>query len=131
MTEEGGGGSEGEEDGEEGGEEEDEGEGEGGGGGRVTEVKWHVPDGFKVADEPEKLDGGLVGDYVFMRWEQYGWQLGKITAQITNATPRLVKNFNYRITWADGSKGPSKLDAQSYAHGSEARYNSWVIMKTA
>ena len=41
-----------------------------------------------------------------------------------------LKKFNYRITWAvDGGKGPSKLAAESYAHGSDARYNSWVILK--
>ena len=34
----------------------------------------------------------------------YGWQMGKITGMVTSATPRLVKKFNYRIVWADGSK---------------------------
>ena len=37
----------------------------------------------------------------YMRWELYGWQMGKITGLVTNATPRLVKKFNYRIVWAD------------------------------
>jgi hypothetical protein len=118
---------------EEGGEEDSGvgGEGEDGatGGDGVTEVKWSVPEGFKVADEPEKLDKGLVGNYVYLRWERYGWQMGKITAEITNATPRLFTKFNFRITWADGSKGPSKLAAESYACGADARYNSWVILQ--
>jgi len=30
--------------------------------------------------------------------------MGKITGMVTNATPRLVKKFNYRMVWADGSK---------------------------
>ena len=47
----------------------------------------------------------------------------------TYATPRLVKNFNYRISWSDETRGPSKLAAESYAYGSDARYNSWVILK--
>ena len=76
---------------------------------RVTEVKWSIPDGFKVADEPAELDARLVGEYVYLRWERYGWQLGKITGEITRSTPRLFLKFNYRITWADNNKGPSKL----------------------
>ena len=79
--------------------------------------------------QPTKLDSSLVGEFVYLRWEHYGWQLGKITDQITNSTPRLFKKFNYRITWSDNSKGPSKLAAESYAYGADARYNSWVILK--
>ena len=63
----------------------------------------------EVADEPSKLDDTLVGSSVYMRWEKYGWQLGRITDIVTDATPRVFKKFNYRITWADGSKGPAKL----------------------
>ena len=95
----------------------------------MTEVKWSIPDGFKVADEPAELDARLVGEYVYLRWERYGWQLGKITGEITRSTPRLFLKFNYRITWADNSKGPSKLGVETYAHGVDARYNSWVILK--
>ena len=43
-----------------------------------------------------------------MRWEKYGWQLGRITDIVTDATPDVFKKFNYSITWADGSKGPAK-----------------------
>ena len=99
VTEDGDGESE-EEEGEEGGGEEGGEEGDDGATGvnRVTEVKWSVPEGFKVANEPEKLDGSLIGDYLYLRWERYGWQIGKITAEITNATPRLFKSFHYRIS---------------------------------
>ena len=63
-----------------------------------------------MRDEPAKLDGSLVGEYVYLRWEMFGWQLGNITSVITKSTPQLFKKFNYRTTWAvDGSKGPSKL----------------------
>ena len=75
-------------------------------------------------EEPSKLDDTLVGSSVYMRWEKYGWQLGRITDIVTNATPRV---FNYRIIWADGSKGPAKLCVENYGHGSDARYNSWAI----
>ena len=84
--------------------------------------------GFKVASEPDVLDANLVGSPVYMRWETYGWQLGRITDVITNATPRLVKKFNYRIIWADGSKGPAKLAVDNYKYGTHARLNSWVIL---
>ena len=69
-----------------------------------------MPAGFKVADEPAMLDKSLV-EYVYnMRWEEIGWQLGKITDIITDATPRLFKSgFNFRIIWADKHKGPAKL----------------------
>ena len=57
--------------------------------------------------------------------------MGKITGMVTSATRRLVKKFNYRIVWADGSKGPAKLQVDNYGHGSHARYNSWVILTPA
>ena len=75
----------------------------------VRQVKWSVPDGFKVAAEPETLDTNLIGSTIYMRWETYGWQLGKITDVITAATPRLYKKFNFRLVWADKSKGPGSL----------------------
>ena len=97
----------------------------------IKEVRWSVPDGFTVAPEPSILDVSLVDSAVYMRWETYGWQMGKITGMVTSATPRLVKKFNYRIVWADGSKGPAKLQVDNYGHGSHARYNSWVILTPA
>ena len=60
-----------------------------------------------------------------MRWEEYGWQLCRITDIITNATPRVFKKFNYRIIWADGgsNQGASKkLSVENYRHGSDACY---------
>ena len=94
-------------------------------------MRWSVPDGFTVAPEPSILDVSLVDSAVYMRWETYGWQMGKITGMVTSATPRLVKKFNYRIVWADGSKGPAKLQVDNSGHGSHARYNSWVILTPA
>ena len=57
-------------------------------------MRWSVPDGFTVAPEPSILDVSLVDRAVYMRWETYGWQMGKITGIVTSATPRLVKKFN-------------------------------------
>ena len=94
-------------------------------------MRWSVPDGFTVAPEPSILDVSLVDSAVYMRWETYGWQMGKITGMVTSGTPRLIKKFNYRIVWADGSKGPAKLQVDNYGHGSHARYNSWVILTPA
>ena len=42
---------------------------------------------------------------------------------------QLFKKFNYRVVWADKSKGPSKLAVESYAFGESVRLNSWVILK--
>ena len=57
-----------------------------------------------VADEPSELGKSLIGEQIYMRWETYGWQLGKITDVITNETPRLFKKFNFRCVWADKTK---------------------------
>ena len=38
-------------------------------------------------------DYSLFGSSVHMRWEEYGWQLCRITDIITNATPRVFKKF--------------------------------------
>ena len=83
-----------------------------------------MPDDFKIAPEPAILDGSLVDSAVYMRWETFLWHG-------PNATPRLVKKFNYRIVWADGIKGPAKLQVDNYGHGSHARYNSWVMLTPA
>ena len=63
--------------------------------------------------------------------ETYGWQLGQITAVITSSTPRLYKKFNYRMVWADGTKGPAKLGVENYAYGTNAQLNSWVVLNEA
>ena len=94
-------------------------------------MTWAIPDGFQVANEPSELNASLVGSHVYMRWEKYGWQLGKITDIITRATPRLFKKFNFRIIWTDGSKGPASLAVDNYGSGTDARFNSWVLLKPA
>ena len=40
-----------------------------------------------------------------------------ITDVITAATPRLFKKFNFRLVWADKSKGPASLGVANYAYG--------------
>ena len=67
-----------------------------------------MPDGFTLGAEPSKLDASLVGKHIYMRWKDYGWQLGKVYEQITSANPRLLKKYNYRC------------DAGSAADGHEA-----------
>ena len=62
--------------------------------------------------------------------KDYGWQLGKVYEQITNANPRLFKKFNYyRVVWADTAKGPTSLRVENYAHGSDAALDSWVVLE--
>ena len=65
-----------------------------------------------------------------MRWEKYGWQLGRITDIVTNATPRVFKKFNYRIIWADGgSKGPAISSVlRTIVTGQMLATNSWAIL---
>ena len=55
----------------------------------VSEVKWSIPEGFKLAQEPAELDGSLVGAMVYLRWKTFGWQMGKIYDIVTSATPRV------------------------------------------
>ena len=93
-----------------------------------SEVKWNLPAGFTLGKEPSKLDNSLVGQWIYLRWKGYGWQLGKIYETVTRATPRLFKKFNYRIQWADNSKGPASLTVDNYAHGEDAALDSWVLL---
>ena len=58
---------EGEQGGEEGDSEEGAGEGVEEGRRGVREVLWAIPNGFKVASEPDVLDANLVGSPVYMR----------------------------------------------------------------
>ena len=94
----------------------------------LREVKWGLPEGLKVLEKPTKLDDALLGMIIFMRWAApHGWAVGKITNQITAATPRLFKNFNFRCTWTDGwTNNMLKLD--EYQGGPTAPYGSWVIL---
>lgn len=105
----------------------DEGE-DGEGSDKPDPVAWSMPDGFTLGAEPSKLDASLVGKYIYMRWKDYGWQLGKVYEQITNANPRLFKKYNYRVVWADTAKGPTSLRVENYAHGSDAALDSWVLL---
>jgi hypothetical protein len=97
----------------------------------VTEVKWSVPDGFKVAEEPAKLDGSLVGEFCLL-------EVGalRLAARKDHRSDHQLDSSPLQgiqlphITWSvDNYKGPSKLAAESYAQGADARYNSWVILK--
>ena len=92
-------------------------------------VAWSMPDGFTLGAEPSKLDASLVGKHIYMRWKDYGWQLGKVYEQITSANPRLLKKYNYRVVWADTAKGPTSLRVENYAHGSDAALDSWVVLE--
>ena len=97
----------------------------------VREVKWNtLPEGLSVMPKPIKLDESLVQGLIFMRWEApWGWFLGTISEMLTAATPRLLKRFNYRVTWSDGMKGTAKLILDNYAHGPSAPHNSWCLLQ--
>ena len=88
-----------------------------------------MPDGFTLGAEPSKLDASLVGKHIYMRWKDYGCQLGKVYEQITSANPHLFKKYNYRVVWADTAKGPTSLRVENYAHGSDAALDSWVVLE--
>ena len=66
-----------------------------------------------------------------MRWEKFGWQLGRMFTAAQGAQPRLFAKFNYRIVWADKTKGPAKLAVNNYAFGEHEAYSSWVILAPA
>ena len=110
-------------------EESEESEEEGEGSDKPDPVAWSMPDGFTLGAEPSKLDASLVGKHIYMRWKDYGWQLGKVYEQITSANPRLLKKYNYRVVWADTAKGPTSLRVENYAHGSDAALDSWVVLE--
>ena len=114
-----------------------EGEGEGGEDADVAatttarrEVKWGLlPEGLQPAPKPAKLDGSLVGQLIYRRWETpHGWLLGKIDKKFDQSTPRLFKKFNYRIKWFDGWENHMLL-LDDYNHGPTAPYKSWVLLE--
>ena len=70
---------------------------------KPSEIKWSLPAGFTLGKEPSIMDSSLVGQMIYFRWKDYGWQLGQV--YITSSTPRLAKKFNNRIKWADKTKG--------------------------
>mmetsp|Transcript_20190 Transcript_20190/g.48437 ORF Transcript_20190/g.48437 Transcript_20190/m.48437 type:complete len:137 (+) Transcript_20190:335-745(+) len=113
--------SEGEESGEENSEEDAD-------AGDEQSVRWYLPAGFQIARKPSSIDVSCVGKLVFFHWEKFGWQLGKVTELITAATPRLMRNFNVRVAWADG-RGPTMLDLDMFQSGDDAPTNSWVFLE--
>lgn len=55
----------------------------------VDPVSWHVPEGFTLAPQPECVNSSCIGKFVFMKWEGFGWQLGKISLLTSSGvTPR-------------------------------------------
>ena len=94
------------------------------------EVKWGLlPEGLQPAPKPAKLDGSLVGQLIYRRWETpHGWLLGKIDKKFDQSTPRLFKKFNYRIKWYDGWENHMLL-LDDYNHGPTAPYKSWVLLE--
>ena len=79
-----------------------------------------------------KLDETLIGEPVYMRWETYGWQLGKITGVVTEATP-LACSRSSTFAWSGWTRRRDEagLTVKNYAYGPDARLNSWVILKKA
>ena len=94
------------------------------------EVKWGlVPEGLQLAPKPAKLDGSLIGMFIYLRWATpHGWLLGKIEKKFDQSTPRLFKKFNYRIKWFDGWENHMLL-LDDYNHGPTAPYKSWVLLE--
>ena len=70
---------------------------------------------------------------IFMRWAApHGWAVGRITTRITEATPRLFKNYNFRCTWTDGwTNLNNMLKLDEYEGGPSAPYGSRVILTKA
>ena len=82
----------------------EESEEEGEGSDKPDPVAWSMPDGFTLGAEPSKLDASLVGKHIYMRWKDYGWQLGKVYEQITSA-PAPTRASSRSTTTA--SSGPT------------------------
>ena len=102
----------------------------------VVAIPWRVPDGFKVATQPARIDESAVGRFLYLNWKDYGWSLGKVTELITKSTPLLFKKYNVRAIWAvEGRlnkkcKGPCMPDLilKMYKSGADAQLDSWVFL---
>ena len=63
-----------------------------------------------------------------MRWDPpHGWCLGKVSQKFDSSTPRLLKNYNFRVKWEDGWDN-HKLLLDNYQSGPDAPYKSWVLL---
>ena len=79
----------------------------------------------------DKLDDALFGMLIFMRWPApHGWHLGTIKSRINASTPRLFKQFNYRLQFDDGWTN-NMLTLDKYDYGPTAAYDSWVLIEKA
>ena len=95
-----------------------------------------MPDGFKVATQPARIDESAVGRFLYLNWKDYGWSLGKVTELITKSTPLLFKKYNVRAIWTvEGRlnkkcKGPCMLDLilKMNKLGADAQLDSWVFL---
>lgn len=87
----------------------------------------------KAKDRQATLDSfvnrepALATEHFNMNCSDFGWQLGRVTALITSATPRLFKRFNVHVLWQDGH-GPCNLNLACYRHGTSAEVDSWVFL---
>ena len=84
-------------------------------------MKWSIPDGFEVADEPAELNASLVDSHVYMRWEKYASTVGswKKSTTSSHAPPRDCSN-NTTFAWFGlmaKTLGPAKLSVENDAFG--------------
>tara|TARA_B100001142_G_C14036556_1_gene540345 strand:+ start:214 stop:567 length:354 start_codon:yes stop_codon:yes gene_type:complete len=89
-------------------------------GGVVREVCWPVPEGFTqdLQRSHESLQYSMAAWSIALTTCAGSCLAGRWARPLAwSPTPRLVcrlvKKFNYRIVWADGSKGPAKLQVDN------------------
>ena len=93
---------------------------------------WSVPDGFKVAAEPENLDKSLVGSTVTCAGRLMDGSL--VGSLMWSLMPPRACSRNSITAWSGGrqEQGASvaaSLRVENYAFGADARLNSWVILE--
>ena len=98
----------------------------------MVAIPWRVPDGFKVATQPARIDESAVGRFLYLNWKDYGWSLGKVTELITKSTPLLFKKYNVCAIWAVEGRLNKKCKGLARARAcSISRCTSRVQMRSS
>jgi len=100
-----------------------------------------VPEGFEiVAASPteEQLDptspasDALVEQRIMVRFENYGWCVGKITAKVNDGRRTIERdrvNFVAKFDVDNGAATDLSLESSMYDGSPSAEYESWLLLE--
>ena len=81
-----------------------------------------------ISTPPAKLDATLDNSFIVLRWEVFGWALGKIVRFYS----RKPKNneYNYEVRWIIGSElRDHRLQLKDYSASDDASHGAWCLVR--